>query len=294
MISVKNRTPANPNRIQLVPISGNIYTWSRADNPTEVGTPWNRSTAQLMQADIRTLPIASGQTIAAKDIVNVVGGQITKAGTPNQAIALQAGTAGQSISVIFDGVAELSGITSGTTITSLGGVHGYAPSDGWLWVSPWWAGTHAIKLMETVTTSAAAQVDLDVSTLQLSKYKSIRVVYSGAVSVANRAINITANNDSGSKYWSGSGAVSGTTSLGVTAGLSSDRGSFLTLEFDDHPYGMSGRITGGGGQSTTEMSLKSDSLFCSVCRLSALTKLSFTGSACDLVSGSKFEIYGIA
>lgn len=156
------------------------------------------------------------------------------------------------------------------------------------------ANKQRVLLMETVTASAAAQVDLDLSTLQLSKYKSILVVYSGAVSVANRAISITANNDTGSKYWSGSsGATTGTTAFGVTAGLSSDRGSFFMLELNDYPYGMAGRIAGGGGQSATGMSLKNESVFCSVCRLSALTKLSFIGSACEIVAGSKFEVYGI-
>lgn len=91
---------------------------------------------------IRTYPVAAGQTIVAKDVVNVVSGAVTKAGTPSQAIALQSGTAGQSIDIIYDGVAELAGIAAGTQITSPG-VQGYAPQAGWLWVKPHWCAITA-------------------------------------------------------------------------------------------------------------------------------------------------------
>lgn len=180
MISVKNRVPTNPNRVQIAPISGNTYTWSRADNPTEIGTPWDRSTAQLMQADIRTLPIASGQTIAAKDVVNVVSGQITKAGMPNQAIALQAGTAGQSINIIYSGIAELTGITASTTITSTG-VLGYSPQDGWLWVRPWWDGYPYVIGNYTANNTASR-------TISLGFTPSAVFVFRTAYSTANGAI----------------------------------------------------------------------------------------------------------
>ena len=56
---------------------------------------------------------------------------------PSQAIALQSGSGGQSVQVIYDGVAELAGVTAGTGITSPG-VQGYAPMDGLLWVRPEW------------------------------------------------------------------------------------------------------------------------------------------------------------
>lgn len=87
---------------------------------------------------IRTLPIAAGNTVVAGDVVDVVGGAVTKSGTPSQAIAIQSGSAGQSIDIIYSGVAELPGITAGTQVGG-SGVCGYAPADGWLWVGPYWA-----------------------------------------------------------------------------------------------------------------------------------------------------------
>lgn len=62
---------------------------------------------------------------------------ITTSGTPSQAIALQGGSAGDTIPVIFSGVAQLSGVTQGQKITS-SGVHGFGAMDGWLSVFPYW------------------------------------------------------------------------------------------------------------------------------------------------------------
>ncbi|OUN08339.1 hypothetical protein B5G43_02875 [Flavonifractor sp. An92] len=62
---------------------------------------------------------------------------ITTSGTPSQAIALQGGSAGDTIPVIFSGVARLSGVTQGQEITSPG-VQGFGAMDGWLSVFPYW------------------------------------------------------------------------------------------------------------------------------------------------------------
>lgn len=58
----------------------------------------------------------------------------------SQAIALQSANAGQDCEVIFEGVAELPGITAGQEIASPG-VYGYCPMDGVLWVKPEWDAT---------------------------------------------------------------------------------------------------------------------------------------------------------
>lgn len=80
MISIKDRAPLHPGRVQLSPVTGqpNIFDMTREDSPTEAGTPLNRRTMQLLQADIRTLPIAAGNTVVAGDVVDVAGGEICK------------------------------------------------------------------------------------------------------------------------------------------------------------------------------------------------------------------------
>lgn len=79
--------------------------------------------------------------------------------TPSQTIALQSGTAGQSIDIIFDGVAELPGITAGTQITSAG-VTGYAPQDGWLWVRPAWDKKPFVTGMYVGNDAASREISL--------------------------------------------------------------------------------------------------------------------------------------
>ena len=54
-----------------------------------------------------------------------------------QAIALTSASAGQNCDVLFSGVAETSGLTAGTNITS-DGVQGYVSQDGVLSAFPWW------------------------------------------------------------------------------------------------------------------------------------------------------------
>ena len=40
---MKNRVPTYPGRVQLTPVSGDIYDLTRADEPVEVGTPLNKA-----------------------------------------------------------------------------------------------------------------------------------------------------------------------------------------------------------------------------------------------------------
>ena len=44
---VKNRVPRYPGRVDLSPVSGNVYDMTRADQPTQAGTPVN---AELLNA----------------------------------------------------------------------------------------------------------------------------------------------------------------------------------------------------------------------------------------------------
>lgn len=142
MKSVADRTPTpgKEGRVRITFDDGSFQEGilSMADDAAGPGTAWSRDTGRHLQADIRTYPVAAGQTIAVCDLVDIVDGAITKSGTPNQAIALRAGDAGQNIDVLFDGVAEGVGITEGTEIVSEG-VCGYAPQDGWIWARPFWS-----------------------------------------------------------------------------------------------------------------------------------------------------------
>ena len=38
---VINRVPLYPGRVNLAPVSGNVYDLTRADQPTQAGTPVN-------------------------------------------------------------------------------------------------------------------------------------------------------------------------------------------------------------------------------------------------------------
>lgn len=75
MISVQNRLPepGKENRVSITPDSGEPIegVLAYADNASQQGTFWNRSTAQLLQGDIRTYPVRDGQSISAGDVVNV-------------------------------------------------------------------------------------------------------------------------------------------------------------------------------------------------------------------------------
>lgn len=64
----------------MTPVSGqaNVYDMVRADQPQKGGTPLNRNTFRQTQADIRTYPIATGNSVAAGDVVDVVNGEVTR------------------------------------------------------------------------------------------------------------------------------------------------------------------------------------------------------------------------
>lgn len=76
MIDVQNRVPATgqAGRVTLTPEGGGTatpYILEMADNPQNPGTPWSRDTGRLLQADIRTYPVAEGQTIYPGDVVDI-------------------------------------------------------------------------------------------------------------------------------------------------------------------------------------------------------------------------------
>lgn len=77
-----------------------------------------------------TYPVADGQTIKSGDVVDVVNGEIQKTSTPQSkdAIALQSGTAGQSIEVIYSGTVAADWVTDGQSIES-DGVYGVGVMD---------------------------------------------------------------------------------------------------------------------------------------------------------------------
>ena len=64
----------------MTPVSGqaNVYDMVRADQPQKGGTPLNRNTFRQTQADIRTYPIATGNSVTAGDVVDVVDGEVTR------------------------------------------------------------------------------------------------------------------------------------------------------------------------------------------------------------------------
>lgn len=61
------------------------------------------------------------------------------------AIALQSGTAGESIEVIFSGTTAASFVEAGQEITSEG-VYGFGAADGFLSVIPWWSKNAGVKM----------------------------------------------------------------------------------------------------------------------------------------------------
>lgn len=125
-----------PNRYQLNKVAGTDSISDIVPAPGEVsdpGTLWNRQAARQMQADLRTLPIAPGYSVSAGDVVDVSGGEAVKTDESSTAIALQSGTAGQSIECIFSGTTNAAWATEGQVIDSPG-VYGVGIMDGILQV----------------------------------------------------------------------------------------------------------------------------------------------------------------
>lgn len=88
MLNVENRTPypGKEGRVRLRQDNGQVIegVLEMADDATAPGTPWNRQSGRLLQADIRTYPVAEGQTINQGDVVDIVDGQIQKTLTPQK------------------------------------------------------------------------------------------------------------------------------------------------------------------------------------------------------------------
>lgn len=82
MIDLENRLPApgKEGRIKLTYEDGHVEyaKLEMADEPAAEGTPWNRQTGRLLQADIREYPVAEGYSISAGDVVNISNGNIVK------------------------------------------------------------------------------------------------------------------------------------------------------------------------------------------------------------------------
>ena len=136
MIDVKNRVPAlgAAGRVNFQTGSQSMTgIMTMADNPSEEGTPWNAQTARLLQADIRTYT-ASG-SISAGDVVDISGSYASASGTPSQGIALAAAYSGQSVDVIFSGIAYAAWVSDGQRVDSPG-VQGRGIADGVLAVTP--------------------------------------------------------------------------------------------------------------------------------------------------------------
>lgn len=76
MLNVENRTPypGKEGRVRIRMDDGQTIegVLEMADDATAPGSPWNRQSGRLIQADIRTYPVAEGQTVAVGDIVDVV------------------------------------------------------------------------------------------------------------------------------------------------------------------------------------------------------------------------------
>ena len=54
---MKDRIPLHPGRVQLVPVSGNIYDMTMADDPTEAGTPLNKANLMSDSAAAAVWPV---------------------------------------------------------------------------------------------------------------------------------------------------------------------------------------------------------------------------------------------
>ena len=113
--------PASAFYLNASPISDNRFIVAYADNGNS-----NYGTATILEVN--------GDQIA---------GSFT--GNSTQAIALQSGTAGQSIEVIFAGTTAADFVAEGQKIPS-DGVYGYGPMNGWLNVIPYWAKDAGVRI----------------------------------------------------------------------------------------------------------------------------------------------------
>lgn len=126
-----------------------------------------------------------------------------------QAIALEDGGAGESIELLFSGTAELPGIAAGTRISGDSGVQGYAPVDGWLYATPYWASPQVILGSYVGTGTYGAE---NPNTLTFPFTPRLVLIEPGAVLVRGSARGAYAYRDSNnnevaelSLTWSGNG-----------------------------------------------------------------------------------------
>ena len=75
MINVEDRipTPGQEGQVTITPAAGDPITGvlAMADNPSEQGTPWSHQTGRMLQADIRSYPVAEGVEVVPGDVVDV-------------------------------------------------------------------------------------------------------------------------------------------------------------------------------------------------------------------------------
>lgn len=83
MFDVKDRIPTYPGRVNLSPVPGqaNVYDMTRADQPTETGTPLNRALFEQIKSDIIQSPAVratypAGMPIVEGDVVDIIGGTV--------------------------------------------------------------------------------------------------------------------------------------------------------------------------------------------------------------------------
>ena len=163
--------------------------------------------------------------------------ELTISGTPSQAIALQGGSAGDTIPVIFSGVAQLSGVTQGQKITS-GGVQGFGAMDGWLSVFPYWLPGVKIatgSYIGTGTTGSGSPVTL---VAPFSKILAVFVspdssyTYNGNMLAANgqsRASTSDYSREGVTFNWSIPGSVSYWNNSDATAGMNQSEQKYFYI-----------------------------------------------------------------
>lgn len=108
MIDVKDRVPRHPGRFALADAGDGKVDLTRADEPIEQGTPLDRQTARLLQADIRTYP--AREDIRAGEVVNVGREQLNKSTWSDLSVGsivqLQEGTTHAEYIVVHQGIPD--------------------------------------------------------------------------------------------------------------------------------------------------------------------------------------------
>nr|DAD70878.1 MAG TPA: Interferon alpha/beta receptor 1, Interferon I interferon signaling complex [Siphoviridae sp. ctvok7] len=126
--------PSGPYKVdQLQDQSGNMIAPQTLAEAVFLPSGESVAGRALSRNVVRTLPVAPGYSVSAGDVVDVDGGQVVKTDESSTAIALQSGTAGQSIECIFSGTTNAAWATEGQVIDSPG-VYGVGIMDGILQV----------------------------------------------------------------------------------------------------------------------------------------------------------------